>query len=82
MEVDYTMSDYKLRDCSEIIEILQEGTHEQELNYINELSERKDLFIGIRHQSIKVYSYGAMIIEITYNKKNNRFYTFQQEHSL
>lgn len=72
MGVDYTMSDYKLRDCSEIIEILQDGTHDQELNYINELSDRKDLFIGIRHQSIKVYSYGAMIIEVTY-KKNKGF---------
>lgn len=64
------MGKYKLRDCSELIERLNDEKYDKERLLLNKIVKRKDLFVGIRHKSIMVYSYGAKILDITYDKSD------------
>lgn len=53
-----------MRDCMDLINLLKDGNHDAEWEFIVEISKRKDIFIGVRNKSINVYSYGASVLKI------------------
>ena len=64
--------DYKYRDCQIIINALNNGNHDEELEFLKKAAEDSELFFGIRHNKLQLYKSRAMVVEVSYIKKEDR----------
>lgn len=64
--------DYEYRDCKIIIDALNNGNHDEELEFFRMITEDTDLFFGIRHNKLQLYKSRAMVVEVSYKKKEDR----------
>lgn len=63
---------YAYRDCTNVIEALKNGNHEEERKFLISLASVENLFFGIRNNKLQIYRSRAMVVEISYIKREDK----------